>query len=143
MPTRVRCVRPGHESTAISLTWVLYLLAKHPDVQRKVVDEIDGVMGSGPLTMVKLSMLTYQSQVIREALRLYPPVHVAERRAPRDIEFGDMLVPRNVRARARARTRTHARTRERMHARTHPRTHTRTHVPTHPRTHAHARHASR
>jgi hypothetical protein len=63
----------GRDTTAISLTFVLYLLALHPDVEARVVDEIRREVGSGPLTSTNLAALEYTKRVIMETLRMYPP----------------------------------------------------------------------
>ena len=63
----------GHETTAIALTWALYLLAKHPDVQEQVTAEVGQVLGNRPITSADVPTLTGLGQVIQETLRLYPP----------------------------------------------------------------------
>lgn len=64
----------GHETTALSLTLTAYLLAQYPDVEETLVAELDEVLGGEPPTMDDLSELTYTEQVVKESMRLYPPV---------------------------------------------------------------------
>ncbi len=64
----------GHETTAVSLSLTMYLLGKHPEVESKLVAELDDVLGGRPPTMEDLSELTYTEQVVKESMRLYPPV---------------------------------------------------------------------
>ncbi|SEW09600.1 cytochrome P450 [Natrinema salifodinae] len=64
----------GHETTALSLTLTAYLLAKNPQVERQLVAELDDVLDGRTPTMDDLSELTYTEQVVKESMRLYPPV---------------------------------------------------------------------
>lgn len=64
----------GHETTALSLTFTAYALARHPEVERRLVAELDEVLGGETPTMADLSELTYTEQVVKESMRLYPPV---------------------------------------------------------------------
>ena len=75
----------GHETSASALAWALYLLASHPDVQDRVVDEA-AQLGDVPDFSV-LSQLGFIRDVFRETLRLYPPVPmmVRESMCPEDM----------------------------------------------------------
>lgn len=64
----------GHETTANTLSWTWMLLSQYPDVQAKLVDELRAVLGDRPPTLADLPNLRYANQVIKESLRLYPPV---------------------------------------------------------------------
>jgi cytochrome P450 len=64
----------GHETTALSLTFTFYALARHPAVEERLVDELDRVLDGRAPTMADLSELTYTEQVVKESMRLYPPV---------------------------------------------------------------------
>lgn len=72
-------VLAGHETTALLLTWVFYLLAKHPEVHERVMAEIDAVVGSRTVTMDDMRELTYIDQVLNETMRLYPPAYTMAR----------------------------------------------------------------
>jgi cytochrome P450 len=75
----------GHETTANALAWTLYLLSKHPEVCRRVEEEIDGVVAQGSAPSAgDLERLVYTSQALSEAMRLYPPVWSIARRADQD-----------------------------------------------------------
>ncbi len=78
----------GHETTANALTWAWYLLAEHPDVEARLVAEVDQVLGGKPPTPSDLSRLRYAEMVISETLRLYPPVPALGREAKADCEIG-------------------------------------------------------
>jgi len=71
----------GHETTAKSLTWTLYLLDRHPRVAEQLTSEVDAALGGRLPTAADLPRLPMCRQVIEEALRLYPPVWQISRRA--------------------------------------------------------------
>src|SRR5262249_32481075 len=64
----------GHDSPAAALAWIWYLVGKHPQVEERLVEEARQVLGSRLATADDLSKLQYTEMVVREALRLYPPV---------------------------------------------------------------------
>ena len=84
----------GHETTALSLTWTLYLLARHPEVAAKVEAEVDAVVGAERAPEAgDLPNLGYIAQVIGEAMRLYPPVYLVGRQTTRETELGGYRLP--------------------------------------------------
>jgi len=62
----------GHETTANTLSWTWWLLAQNPAVEKRLHEELDGVLGGRAPTVDDLPKLTYLSQVLTESLRLYP-----------------------------------------------------------------------
>lgn len=74
----------GHETTAMLLSWTALLLSKCPAVERRVVQELDGVLGGRAPGVGDLPRLTFLSCVIKEALRLYPPAWILVRRVVED-----------------------------------------------------------
>ena len=64
----------GHETTALSLTYALHALGRNPDVAATLHAELDAVCGDAPPTLADLPELTYTEQVVKETMRLYPPV---------------------------------------------------------------------
>jgi len=70
----------GHETTASTLNWVWYLLAKHPDVQSRVAAEVRDCKGKAALSMNALQQLSYTCSVLEEALRSYPPLWLMTRK---------------------------------------------------------------
>ena len=84
----------GHETTASTLGWTLLLLARHPHVRDLLRDEARAVLADGRLPDADdLHKLTYTTQVIQEAMRLYPPVWILPRVAQRADEVGGFPVP--------------------------------------------------
>src|SRR5437016_1351345 len=66
----------GHETTSGLLSSTLYALLKHPDVLKKAYEEVDRVLGSdinARPTYQQVTQLTYITQILKEALRLWPP----------------------------------------------------------------------
>src|SRR5882757_1359487 len=62
----------GHETTANTLSWTWWLLAQNPAVEKKLHEELDGVLGGRAPTVDDLPKLTYLSHMLTESLRLYP-----------------------------------------------------------------------
>ncbi|KZN25773.1 cytochrome P450 [Haladaptatus sp. R4] len=87
----------GHETTAVSLTYTTYLLAQHPEVEAKLVAELDEVLGGETPTMADLSELTYTEQVVKESMRLLPPVPFITREAKTTDEIGNYRIPAGAR----------------------------------------------
>lgn len=71
----------GHETTALALSWALWLVAYDPAVQARGRDEAQAALGDRPATAEALPRLGYVRQVVEEALRLYPPAGVMARTA--------------------------------------------------------------
>ena len=70
----------GSDTTATALTAALHLLGAHPHVQDRARDEVRAVLGDREPTAAELRSLTYLAQVVKEALRLYPPAYATSRR---------------------------------------------------------------
>jgi len=66
-------IAAGHETTAVALTWTLWLLAKDQTVQQRLYDEVTALAGDGPIAAAHVEGLIYCRQVINEAMRLFPP----------------------------------------------------------------------
>lgn len=83
----------GHETTALTLSWALYLCAFDPAVQARARDEAQALLGTRPATAADVPNLPYIRQVIDETLRLYPPAAFLSRTAQK----ADELCGREVR----------------------------------------------
>lgn len=86
----------GHETTALTLTYALWLLALHPEPRLKLHAEIDRVLGGREPSFDDLPALSYARAVVDEALRLYPPAWIMGRQPHRDLELSGMEVPRGT-----------------------------------------------
>ncbi len=72
----------GHDTSTALLAWTFALLGQHPEIQERVVQEVD--------TLEKRPLL---DQVIKESLRLYPPIHIGNRRVAEEMQFNEGSVP--------------------------------------------------
>ena len=83
----------GHETSSNALSWLLYLLSSRPDWLERVHQEFDSVLGDAPLSFGDVTRLEFTTQVIYEALRLYPPFWMVDRMAIADDRVGDIDIP--------------------------------------------------
>ncbi len=72
----------GHDTSTALLAWTFALIGQHPDIHMKLVDEVD--------TLKKSPLL---DQIIKESLRLYPPIHIGNRRVVEEMQFSEGSVP--------------------------------------------------
>ncbi len=84
----------GHETTSLALSWTYYLLSQHPEVERRMTDEVDRVIGRARPGFGYVEQLAYTRQAIEESLRLYPPAWGFSRLAMGDDEIGGYRVPK-------------------------------------------------
>ena len=82
----------GHETTSSALTFTLQLLGRHPDEQQRVADEVAEVLGGRPPTAEDVPALRRTAMVLKEAMRLYPPLYALGRRAEHADEIGGYRV---------------------------------------------------
>jgi cytochrome P450 len=83
----------GHETTAISLVWTLMLIAKHPEVEQRLSQEMSAVIGKDVPKFDHLCRMPYLRDVIRESMRLYPTGWMVGRRAVREQHLGGVRIP--------------------------------------------------
>lgn len=79
----------GHETTAGSVAFMLGLLARHPDVQRRLYEEVEPL----PHDVVPLQSVPVTEAVWKETLRMYPSVPILDRLAAREVQLGDYTIP--------------------------------------------------
>ncbi|HUI87411.1 MAG TPA: cytochrome P450 [Anaerolineales bacterium] len=72
----------GHDTSTALLAWTFVLLGQHPDISARLVHEID--------TLEKSPLL---DQVIKESLRLYPPIHIGNRIVSEELDFDGNRIP--------------------------------------------------
>ncbi len=82
----------GHETTALALSYSLFLLAMHPDAQTALQAELASVLGERTPAFADLPRLDYVRKVVLESMRLYPPADVLGREAIADCTIGDIRV---------------------------------------------------
>jgi len=83
----------GHETTAKALTWALYVLARAPEWQDRLREEIQATVGTAPITAETINKLPTLSRVLKEVMRLYPPAPVMTRVNAADVEIGGKMLP--------------------------------------------------
>jgi cytochrome P450 len=84
----------GHETSSNALSWLLYLLSSRPGCLERVRQEFDSVLGEAPLNHSDVPKFEFTTQVIQEALRLYPPFWMIDRMAIADDRVGEVAIPR-------------------------------------------------
>jgi cytochrome P450 len=83
----------GHETTALALTWTLYLLARNPEAEQRLHAELDRALGGRRAEFPDLPGLSYTDRVIKESMRLYPPAWSLARSVISDFRVRDYTVP--------------------------------------------------
>jgi cytochrome P450 len=84
----------GHETTANALSWTWMLLSQHPEVRTKLQTELSQVLGGRPPAIGDIPQLSYTEKVVKESMRLYPPVSIFGREAASEAQIGDVTVPK-------------------------------------------------
>jgi cytochrome P450 len=69
----------GHETTANALSWALYAISKHPEIQVKLFNEVNSIIGQRTPKPEDFMKLQYTQNIIHETLRFYPPLYVLSR----------------------------------------------------------------
>ncbi|MGP9016832.1 cytochrome P450 [Streptomyces sp. BR1] len=83
----------GHETTSTALTWTLYLLARAPEVRARLEAELERVLGGRPPTIDDYDDLSWTRQIVKEAMRLYPPVWTVPAVAREGATLGGTRIP--------------------------------------------------
>ncbi len=89
----------GHDTSTAQLAWSLYLLGTHPDVLQQARTQGDALLKArdhAP-TVEQLYRLDVLDRVVKETLRLYPPIHIGNRRARENVCVLDYEIPRDTR----------------------------------------------
>lgn len=84
----------GHSSSTITTGFFLYCLAKHQDVQQKIVEEIEAnIDDSAELTVNTLNSLRYLDMALKESMRIYTLAPIVGRRGTESLQFKDKTLP--------------------------------------------------
>lgn len=86
----------GHETSSNALCWTLFLLSEHPRVLAEVMDELDAVLHGVPPSVDDLSRLPLLERVVKESMRLLPPVPFNHRVCAGDTEIGGYRIARGT-----------------------------------------------
>jgi cytochrome P450 len=90
-------ITAGHETTAVALTWTLWLLAKDQATQQRVFEEVRAVAGDRTIDATHVEGLSFCRQVIQEAMRLFPPAPGIARISKDAMELGGIKIPAHTR----------------------------------------------
>lgn len=85
----------GHDTSALAIAYTLYLVAKRPDIERQVRDEIAEATDRKP-TLETIEQLEYTENVAFEAMRLYPPAYSVFREPTGPVEIGGYTIKRGT-----------------------------------------------
>lgn len=91
----------GHDTTSASICWTLFLMGCSPEIQDKVVEELDSIFDGDrtrPPTMKDLNDMKYLECAIKDSLRLYPSVPLLGRHLREDVQLGEYLIPAGTQA---------------------------------------------
>lgn len=86
----------GHETTSTTMDWFMVQALSRPSVLQRLREEVDRVVGDGPVQVAMLPQLEYLTAVIHECLRLHPPVPTVGRYVAQAIEIGGVQLPVGV-----------------------------------------------
>lgn len=84
----------GHETTALTLSWAWYLIARNPAVEQNFHEELDRELGGRLPVAADLPRLKYTEMIAKESMRLYPPAYGVGRQAIEDCEIGGFRIRR-------------------------------------------------
>jgi cytochrome P450 family 4 len=86
----------GHDTTSAGMTFTLLLLSHHPEVQEKLFEEIQDVTGErDDLTVDDFNKMNYMDRVLKESLRIYPPVHFISRQFAETVTIDEITYPKD------------------------------------------------
>lgn len=83
----------GHETTANTLSWTLYLLSQYPEAEAKLQEEVDRVLSGQTPTVEDLGELTYTRMMLNESMRLYPAAWAMARQSIESDQLGPYTLP--------------------------------------------------
>jgi sterol 14-demethylase len=84
----------GHHTSSVTTAWTLIELLQNPESLRRSIEEIDRVFGTGePVSHAKLRELTYVENVVKESLRMHPPLFMLVRVAKKDFVYKNWFIP--------------------------------------------------
>ncbi|KAI8039086.1 probable cytochrome P450 4d20 [Drosophila gunungcola] len=89
----------GDDTTSSGVSHALYAIARHPKVQERIHEELLSVLGqdpAAPVTQSQLNDLKYLECVIKETMRLYPPVPAVGRYTHKELQIGNKTIPANT-----------------------------------------------
>ena len=89
----------GHETTSATVQFALLLIGHHPEIQKKIHDELDAIFSDDPMRDIcfeDLREMKYLEKCIKETLRIYPPVILIARNIREQFKIKDQIIPPGV-----------------------------------------------
>lgn len=86
----------GHDTTAAALVWIWVLLGTHPQVESRLHAELSCSVGDRRPQVDDLERLPYTAMVVKETLRLYPPIGRIGRRPRQEVQLGSLVLPKGA-----------------------------------------------
>lgn len=90
----------GQDSSAFTVTMTILMLAIHPKVDQRVIDELNEVLGDQPIdadiTVEQANKLAYLEQVMQETLRMFTPAPFIMRHCSKDLKMANFTIPENT-----------------------------------------------
>ncbi|XP_039315060.1 cytochrome P450 4C1 isoform X2 [Solenopsis invicta] len=88
----------GHDTTAVAITWALFLLGNNLEHQEKVHDELEEIFGSSetPASVKEITQLKYLDRIIKETLRIFPSVPLITRIFTEDVKLDKYIIPKDI-----------------------------------------------
>lgn len=83
----------GHDTTSLAITYAIYLIAQHPDIATRLREEANTASADSVLTFSDVRGLEYTNRVLKEAMRLYPPVPIVPREPQIDVRLNGYRIP--------------------------------------------------
>ena len=83
----------GHETTSMTLTWALAIIARQADIRQQILAEVDAALAGRPPELSDLPKMPYTEWLIYEVMRLYPAVYATLREAAGDRALGPYTIP--------------------------------------------------
>ncbi|XP_069701259.1 cytochrome P450 4C1-like [Periplaneta americana] len=85
----------GSDTSATGLAFTSWLLSRHPHIQDRVVQELQQIFGDSdrPATYEDLQQMQYLEMVLKESMRMYPPIPLVGRKLTQDYKIGDYVIP--------------------------------------------------
>jgi cytochrome P450 len=92
----INLILAGHETTALALTWAFYLIALHPHIDAAILAEIAHVTGGGPPSSADTVKLELCQRVVKETMRLYPPIYAFPRQVEQRVKVAGYWLPEDA-----------------------------------------------
>src|SRR6266536_2086403 len=83
----------GTETTSTTLSWTFHVLGQRPDLAARLYEEVDEVVGDGPLGFEQIGQLGYTRRLVTETLRTYPAAWLLSRRTTEPVTLGGFALP--------------------------------------------------